>query len=81
MSKITQSTANEAAVQTLNEAGALARESVEKAGKAVREQFGRASDCTRHYIQDEPIKAVLIAAAAGAAGAALIGWLSRGRGG
>ena len=42
----------------------------------VREQALRASDNTLNYIKDEPVKAVLIAAAAGAVLMALIG-LSR----
>jgi ElaB/YqjD/DUF883 family membrane-anchored ribosome-binding protein len=43
----------------------------------VREQALRASDSTLNYIKDEPVKAVLIAAAAGAALMALIGLLRK----
>lgn len=43
----------------------------------VREQALRASDNTLNYIKDEPVKAVLIAAAAGAVLMALIGLLRR----
>ena len=43
----------------------------------VREQALRASDNTLNYIKDEPVKAVLMAAAAGAVLMALIGLLRR----
>ncbi|HET7528056.1 MAG TPA: hypothetical protein VFK10_19100 [Burkholderiaceae bacterium] len=43
----------------------------------VREQAQRASDRTLSYIKDEPVKAVLIAAAAGAALMALMGLLRK----
>lgn len=43
----------------------------------VREQALRASDNTLNYIKDEPVKAVLFAAAFGAALMALIGMLRR----
>jgi ElaB/YqjD/DUF883 family membrane-anchored ribosome-binding protein len=43
----------------------------------VREQALRASDSTLNYIKDEPVKAVLIAAAAGAALMALLGLLRK----
>jgi len=43
----------------------------------VRDQAVRASDGTLNYIKDEPVKAVLIAAAAGAALMALVGLLRR----
>ena len=52
----------------------LTRRGVERARAAaaqLRDQALRASDTTRSYIQDEPLKAVLIAAAAGAAVALL----------
>jgi ElaB/YqjD/DUF883 family membrane-anchored ribosome-binding protein len=45
----------------------------------VRHPVSRASDRTVGYIQDEPVKSVLIALAAGAAAAALIGLLTRSR--
>jgi ElaB/YqjD/DUF883 family membrane-anchored ribosome-binding protein len=45
----------------------------------VREQMHRTSDNTVHYIQDQPVKSVLIAAAAGAGLALVLGWLTRHR--
>ena len=60
----------------------LSRRTIERARQAsgqVREQAHRASDVTVGYIKDEPYKAVLIAAAAGALAAGLLGWLSRSR--
>jgi len=45
----------------------------------VRRQVSRASDRTVGYIQDEPVKSVLIAMAAGAAVAALVSLLTRKR--
>ena len=45
----------------------------------LREKAVRASDTTVGYIRDEPIKAMLIAAATGAALMALIGLLGRSR--
>lgn len=90
----TQTPVTEQAVQVLNEqaaglqralsdAGELARQGIAKAqqaGQSVREQVGRASDTTVTYIKEEPVKAVLIAAAAGAAIAALASWLGQRRG-
>jgi ElaB/YqjD/DUF883 family membrane-anchored ribosome-binding protein len=49
------------------------------AGSNVREQASRASDSTVGYIRDEPVKAVLIAAAAGAVLTVLAGALVRSR--
>lgn len=43
----------------------------------LRQQSRRASDSTVNYIKDEPVKAVLIAVAAGAALVALLGLLRR----
>lgn len=60
----------------------LARRGIERAREtsaAVREQYHRTGEATRHYIQDEPLKSVVIAAVAGAALAGLIGWLGRSR--
>lgn len=60
----------------------LTRRGIERARQAtatVREQATRVSDQTVGYIKDEPVKAVLVAAAAGAVTALLIGWLSRSR--
>lgn len=50
-----------------------------EAGQTAREQALRAGDATVMRIRDEPVKAVLVAAAAGAALAALIGWMARSR--
>lgn len=58
----------------------LTRNGVERAKAATdlaREQATRAGDRTVSYIKDEPVKAVLIAALAGAGIAALIGLLNR----
>ncbi len=64
--------------RAISDAGELARQGIAKAqqaGQSVREQVGRAGDSTVNYIKEEPVKAVLIAAAAGAAVAALASWL------
>lgn len=64
--------------RALHDAGELAREGIDKARQAghhAREQLGRASECTVNYIKDEPVKAVLMAAAAGALIAAVASWL------
>ena len=52
---------------------------VRDASAQVREKALKASDSTVSYIKDEPVKAMLIAAATGAALMALIGLLSRSR--
>ena len=60
----------------------LTRRGIERARQAsatVREQATRVSDQTVGYIKDEPVKAVLAAAAVGAIAALLIGWLGRTR--
>lgn len=49
------------------------------AGQTAREQALRAGDATVMRIRDEPVKAVLAAAAAGAAIAALVSWAMRSR--
>ena len=54
-------------------------EAVRDTGAQVREKALKASDSTVSYIKDEPVKAMLIAAATGAALMALIGLLSRSR--
>ena len=66
----------------IKDAEALAQNGIERARQAsakVREQVGIAGEKTVGYIQDEPVKSVLIAAAVGAVSAALIGWLARSR--
>ena len=60
----------------------MARRGIERARETsatVKDQAQRASDKTVTYIQDEPLKAVLIAAAAGATLAAVVSWLNRSR--
>lgn len=52
-------------------------ERAKAASATAREQAARAGDRTVSYIKDEPVKSVLIAAAAGAAIAALIGLVAR----
>jgi ElaB/YqjD/DUF883 family membrane-anchored ribosome-binding protein len=62
------------------QASALAQrgaEAVRERTQQLRDQTVRASDSTLAYIKDEPVKAVLIAAAAGAALVALLGLLRR----
>lgn len=66
----------------LADAQALARNGIDRARQAsakVRDQVGRASEKTVGYIQEEPVKSVLIAAAVGAVSAALITWMARSR--
>ena len=63
-----------------DEADAMARRGIDQARRAsetVRDKAGQVSERTVSYIQDEPVKAVLIAAAVGALAAALIGWAAR----
>lgn len=55
-------------------------ESVRITSQRLRDSAQRASDSTRGYIRAEPVKATLIAAAAGAALMALLALLSRSRG-
>ena len=60
----------------------LTRRGMERARQAsatVRDKAVQVSDQTVGYIKDEPVKAVLVAAAAGAVAALLIGWLTRSR--
>ncbi len=54
-------------------------ERAREAGVEVKNQVTRAGDRSVDYIRDEPVKSVLIAAAAGATIAALIGWSLRSR--
>jgi len=61
-------------------ASALAQrgvDAVRERSLQLRSQALRASDDTLNYIKDEPVKAVLIAAAAGAALMALARWLRK----
>ena len=79
-------TVSDAAPAMLSRAAArmeeLSRRTLERArqaGTQVKDQAHRAGDVTVSYIKDEPVKAVLIAAAAGALAAGLLGWLARSR--
>ena len=65
--------ASNAAMTEAARIGDLAREwlqrqaqSAQSAATAVRDQAAAANDRTQRYVRDEPVKAVLIAAAAGA---------------
>lgn len=65
-----------------DQAADLARRGVDaitEGSQALRRQALQASDSTRDYIRDEPVKSVLIAAATGAALMALVGLLTRSR--
>ncbi len=64
------------------QAGALAQrgvDAVRDSSRQLREGALRATDSTANYIKDEPIKAILIAAAVGAALMALVNLMSRSR--
>lgn len=64
------------------DAESMARRGIASASETsrhVRERVAQASDSTVGYIKDEPVKAMLIAAAAGAALVTLIGLFSRSR--
>lgn len=50
-----------------------------QAGDELRHRAADLGDATKHRIQDEPVKAVLIAAAVGAAATLLVQWLARPR--
>jgi ElaB/YqjD/DUF883 family membrane-anchored ribosome-binding protein len=69
-------TADQVAAQTF---GAARRSvaAVRESSQQVMDRAHRASDATANYIKAEPMKAVLIAAAAGAAVVALMGLLTR----
>jgi ElaB/YqjD/DUF883 family membrane-anchored ribosome-binding protein len=54
-------------------------EAVKDSSQVVRDRALRASDSTVAYIKDEPVKAILIAAATGAALMALISLMTRSR--
>lgn len=54
-------------------------DAVREGSQQVRDKAQRASENTVQYIKDEPVKAVLIAAAAGAALMALVSLVSRSR--
>jgi ElaB/YqjD/DUF883 family membrane-anchored ribosome-binding protein len=78
--------ARDQAAPVLNRVAAKAEELARRSAEAMRdssaqikERAVRASDATVGYIKDEPIKSILIAAAAGAALMALVSLLSRNR--
>jgi ElaB/YqjD/DUF883 family membrane-anchored ribosome-binding protein len=54
-------------------------DAVRDSSQQLRDKALRASDSTVNYIKDEPVKAMLIAAATGAALMALVGLMSRSR--
>ena len=63
-------------------AGALARrgtDALRDASQQLRDTAGRTSDNTVRLVRKEPVRALLIAAATGAALMALVGWLTRSR--
>lgn len=65
----------ELATQAIEQAGERARdlrEGVKDASAAAQRQFGRYAKSTTRYVSDEPVKSALIAAAVGAAVAALV---------
>jgi len=65
-----------------SQAEALARRSMDamrESSQQLRDKATRASDSTIGYIKDEPLKAILIAAATGAALMALISLMTRSR--
>lgn len=60
----------------------LARQAADRAREATehaRERAVAATDLAVGHVRDEPVKSLLIAAAAGAAAAALVGYLVRSR--
>ncbi|OYU00466.1 MAG: hypothetical protein CFE40_04010 [Burkholderiales bacterium PBB1] len=64
------------------DAESIARRGLDTAretSRQLRERAAHASDSTVQYIKDEPVKAMLFAAAAGAALVTVIGLLSRSR--
>jgi ElaB/YqjD/DUF883 family membrane-anchored ribosome-binding protein len=73
----------ESALQrSISGAESIAGRGIDRARAAsdqVRRQVSQVSERTTDYVQQEPVKALLMAAAAGAAGALLVGWLARSR--
>ena len=75
-------TAKPALNRWAQDAESVARRGIDSAREAahqLRERGERATDSTVNYIKDEPVKAMLIAAAAGAALVTLVSLLSRSR--
>lgn len=67
------------ATEQASELAQLGLDSVRDASQELRNKALRASDNTVNYIKDEPVKALLIAAATGAALMALFSLMSRSR--
>ncbi len=68
--------------RAVDQVSALAHQganTVREGSHLLRSKANQASDCTVSYIRDEPVKAVLIAAAAGAALMAALALLGRSR--
>jgi ElaB/YqjD/DUF883 family membrane-anchored ribosome-binding protein len=68
--------------RTSDQIGALAQrgvDAVRDSSQQLREKALRASDSAVGYVKDEPVKAMLIAAATGAALMALLGLMARSR--
>jgi ElaB/YqjD/DUF883 family membrane-anchored ribosome-binding protein len=60
----------------------LARRGIDRARETsaqVKDQVARVGDRSVGYVRDEPVKSLLIAAAAGAAVAGLLAWMTRSR--
>jgi ElaB/YqjD/DUF883 family membrane-anchored ribosome-binding protein len=57
---------------TATDLARMSAESVSDATDAAQRQLGRYARATRRYVADEPVKSALIAAAVGAAAAALV---------
>lgn len=71
--------ASQAVARTSAQAEDMARRGIDKARTAaydMRERAMRAGDATVSRIQDEPVKAMLVAAAAGALAAMLVRWVT-----
>lgn len=71
--------ASQALSRTTAQAEDLARRGIDKARSAaydMRDRAMRAGDATVSRIQEEPVKAMLVAAAAGALAAMLVRWMT-----
>ena len=63
----------------VEEVGEAGLERARDVREATRAQLQRANGAAQDYIREEPVKAVLIAAASGAVLAGLLGWALRSR--
>lgn len=68
------------ATQQASELAQRGVDGVRETAQQLRERASRASDSTVNYIRDEPVKAMLIAAAVGAGLMALLSLMTRDRG-